>query len=282
MKFTKLISYLFIISGMVLFHSCAEDNEHINSSLRLLPSKIVTEYEASNKYIYTYEYDDLNRLTEYKEIGLFANNIVMEDMETTCKIVYNSNNEIDSLIITPRLLDPEKSRDISGEIYSLVNDTILFEYEGQVINIKYRNKKDEQILINSRNEVTAYKYYGGADENIAITNIFEYDNKGNIIQSTISNSTSSSNIPSTYIYDRRNGAFKNVNAPQWFLVIMLNTEFNLSNNYQQYTDYEGNKWIMEYEYNNDDYPIHRTTLFEGKSKMKVSEAPTKIEYISAK
>ncbi|MDL2214688.1 hypothetical protein LJC00_00675 [Dysgonomonas sp. OttesenSCG-928-M03] len=283
MKFTKLISWMLIIAGIVFFNSCNdEDGNHINSAAKLLPSKITTEYEGGNKRIYTYQYDDDNRLAEYREISYFGNNVSLEDMETICKITYSDDSKIDSLIIIPQLLDPDKSRNITSEISSLVNDTILFEYEGQIVTVKYRNKEDEQILINSKGEVTAYKYYAGINNLRSITNTFEYDNKGNITKTIRNNGIAPSLSPYTYIYDKRNGIFRNMDVPQWFLVIMLNIDFNLVNNYQQYTDYEGGKWAIEYEYNNDDYPEYSTTKYSGASKIRVSEAPTTYEYIIAK
>ncbi len=77
----------------------------MNSSARLLPSKISTEYEASNRRTYTYSYDASNRLVEYVETSLYGNNTGLEDIETTCKIIYNEQNNIDSLIISPHFIN---------------------------------------------------------------------------------------------------------------------------------------------------------------------------------
>lgn len=269
-----------MLAGVCLFISCSDpDSNQTNSSAKLLPSKISTEIEASNKRTYTYSYDSSNRLVEYVETSLFGNNVGLEDMETTCKIVYNAHNSIDSLIISPLLLDG--FADINNSIYALVNDTVLFEYKGEEIIVKYKNKKDEKVYINSRHEVIAYEYYSGIEGTLKITNTYEYDDKGNILKIVIDNGIDKPYIPYVYTYDNHNGIFKNVNIPQWFMVIMLDQRFNMANNYKEYSDYDNCKWIMEYSYSKDDYPIFKKTKYEGDSKVKSVEAITTIDYMYA-
>ncbi len=161
------------------------------------------------------------------------------------------------------------------------NDTVVFEYQGEEILVKYKNKKSEKIFINPRREVVAYEYYSGADGELKITNTYQYDDKGNIMRIVINNGIDKPYIPYTYTYDNRNGIFKNVNVPQWFMVIMLDQRFNMSNNYKEYSDYDGCKWLMEYSYNKDDYPIFRRIEDEGKSDIGVVEALTTFDYTYA-
>lgn len=280
MKLCHILLSVFMLAGIYLFVSCSDtDNGQTNSSMRLLPVKISTDIEASNKRTYTYAYDTSNRLVEYVETSLFGNNIGLEDMETTCKIVYNEHNDIDSLIITPRLLNDFGG--IDSSVYDLVNDTVLFEYKGEEVIVRYRNKKDEKIYINSRREVVAYEYYSGIDGLLKITNTYEYDDKGNILKIVINNGVDKPYIPYVYAYDNRNGIFKNVNIPQWFMVIMLDQRFNMANNYKEYSDYDNCKWIMEYSYNKNDYPIFKKTKYEGETEVRQVEALTTFDYTYA-
>lgn len=279
MKLYHILLSVLILAGTILSSCSDADGNHVNSSMRLLPVKISTESEASNRRTYTYKYDTSNRLIEYVETSLFGNNIGLEDMETTCKIVYNEQNNIDSLIISPHLIND--FADIDNSLYALVSDTVVFEYQGEEVLVKYKNKKDEKIYINSRREVVAYEYYSGVAGKLKITNSYEYDDKGNILRIVINNGVDKPYIPYTYAYDNRNGIFKNVNVPQWFMVIMLDQRFNMSNNYKEYSDYDGYKWLMEYGYNRDDYPIFRRIKNEEKTDMGVVEALTTFDYTYA-
>jgi len=282
MKMKSILLVFLTILGIFSFTSCmdSENNSHVNSSVRLLPAKIITEHEASSRRIFTYNYDENNRLISYVETSLFGNNIGLEDMETACRITYNSSNEIDSLIIIPRLLND--FADVNNTMSAFVNDTIVFDYEGQEISINYKNKDKETIMVDPQGNVLSYKYNGGAEGELEITNHYHYDDAGNITKVSIHNGIESPYIPYTYNYDKRNGIFKNINVPQWFLVIMLNQNFNLLNNYNEYIDYDGGSWSIEYDYNSDDYPIFRRIAYDGTDKIKVSEAPTRIDYIPAK
>ncbi|HCO66249.1 MAG TPA: hypothetical protein DIT04_00575 [Dysgonomonas sp.] len=269
-----------VLGGMFFFTSCTDnDGNHVNSSVKLLPAKIQVEYELSNKYIYTYKYDSTNRLVEYVETSLFSNNIGMEDMETRCKIVYNQDNTIDSLIISPRFL--EEHPDIDGYVYAMASDTVLFEYSEQEIIVKYRNKQEEKIRINPKQEVVAYEYYGGIDGKLKITNTYQYDENGNIVRIVINNGIDSPYIPYTYNYDNCNGIFRHVNVPQWFMVIMLDQRFNMVNNFKEYSDIDGYKWTMDYSYNKHDYPEFMNQRGDNDSELKIVEAITTFDYLPA-
>jgi hypothetical protein len=274
------ILLLLILVGMFFCTSCADsENNHVNSSLKLIPAKIDVEYEASNRHTYTYKYDGDNRLVEYVETSLYGNNTGLEDMETRCKIVYNDENNIDTLIISPRLL--EDYADIDNSLYELINDTVMFEYQGQEVTVKYKKKKDEKILINPNREVVRYEYYGGIDNELKITNTYEYDDQGNILRIVINNGVDQPYIPYTYTYDKRNGIYKNVNIPQWFMAIMLDQRFNMSNNYKEYWDVDGYKWTMEYSYDKNDYPVFMKVRGDENREMRMVEAYTTFDYIYA-
>jgi len=280
MKFMKVLILLTLMTSVFLLGSCTDDNSTNNNiALKLLPQKITIEYEASNKRIYTYKYDDLNRLTGYTETNFFGNSIDLEDMETICKITYNAENKIDSLIIMPRLLNDDN---INSLAYLPVNDTITFKHKADKITIKRKNKKNETITINPEGEAIEYKYYGGAKNNLLITNTYVYDHKGNISDISISTGTNTPYSPYKYIYDNKNGIFNQVNTPQWFLLIMLNQDLNYVNNFKEYTDYEGSKWIVKHAYNEYNYPVFTKIENQEAGQILDSGAPTTIDYISGK
>lgn len=277
----KLYNILLLLMSVGMFFciSCTDENSDMNSTLKYLPVKIEVEYEASNKHTYSYKYDKANRLVEYVETSLFGNNIGLEDMETRCRIVYNDDNNIDTLIISPRLL--EEYPDIDNSLYELINDTVLFEYNDREITVKYRNKKDEKILVNINREVISYEYYSGPDAELKITNTYQYDNKGNIQRIVINNGVDKPYVPYTYTYDKRNGIYKNVNIPQWFMAIMLDQRFNMSNNYKEYWDVDGYKWTMEYGYDKNDYPVFMKVKGDENRELRMVEAFTTFDYIYA-
>lgn len=277
---SRYILLLVVLAGLFLYTSCSDaDGNHVNSSLRFLPAQIDVEYEASNRHTYTYKYDESNRLVEYVETSLFGNNIGLGDMETRCKIVYNDQDKIDSLIISPRLL--EDYADIDNSLYELINDTVLFEYQGEEVIVKYKHKRNEKIRINPKGEVVAYEYYAGIDNELKITNTYEYDDKGNILRIVINNGIDKPYIPYTYTYDKRNGVYRNVNIPQWFLVIMLDQRFNMSNNYKEYSDVDGYKWMMDYSYDKNDYPVSMKVRGDNDRELRIVEAFTVFNYIRA-
>lgn len=274
----SIIFPVFFISLIMLSLSCNDDTgSNNNKAIKLLPQKISIEYGASDKRVLTYDYDKNRRLTGYTETNIFGNSIELLDIETICKITYNEENQIDSLIITPRLLNDNNTNNIA---YLPVNDTILFKHNDKIIKIKRKNKKDEEITINSKGEAIFYKYYGDTNAGLQITNTYLYDHKGNITDITINNGSSASYTPYKYFYDNKNGIFSHVNTPEWFLLIMLNQDLNYTNNFNEYTDYEGNKCTVRHIYNDNDYPVFSKIESPNTNPGVNSATPIIIEYIT--
>lgn len=284
MKFCQITYWisLLLTATASLFVSCSSDDDYSYnqpvSDTRLLPIEIVTEYNNRNKLVNTYRYDNDNRLTEYTESRYFGNDIAREDMETICKISYNAKGEVDTLIIIPRLLNDNEN--INSKISELASDTITFGYQGQHIQIKRKDERKEEVFVNPKGEVTSYKYCSPLESEKLVTVLYQYDNKGNIAQ-IISRDSQLNETITNYSYDKQNGIFRCVNTPQWFLVIMLNLNFDYQNNCKKYTGYQDGLLDMVYEYNNDGYPVFYKRYFEGNTKVNLPEQATSIEYVEA-
>ncbi len=279
MKLYHILSILLLAIGAFALTGCSGEDDSMNSSARLLPSKVSAQYRASAKRIYSYKYDESNRMTEYKETRYYGNDISLQDIETTCKIIYGGNNRIDTMIIIPRLINIDTT--LADMLYELVNDTITFDYKADTIIAKRKNKTNEEIVVDSQGYVYSHQYVIEGDLTKQVKVDYQYDNNGNI-QKYIVNSEDEAEAPYMYYtYDSRNGIFRNVNTPQWFLVIMINQEFNFLNNYKEYVDNKGNKWGIEYKYNSDDYPVYFRSQYGGEGHILVDEAPYTVEYILA-
>lgn len=281
MKYYRLLSILLLVFGVIALNGCSDDeNKGVNSDFKLLPSKISTDYRSSAKRVYSYNYDENNRLVEYKETRFYGTDISLQDIETTCKIIYKPDNRIDSMIITPRLVNIDPT--IANSLYELVNDTIVFEYDGQSIFAKSRGRITDRITIDHEGRVLTHHYTMEDDRVYNVSVSYQYDNKGNVSKYTIDNGVDAPVDPYVYSYDAKNGIFQAVNTPQWFLSIMINQEFNFLNNYKEYMDYNGNKWVMEYEYNNEGYPVYFRIKYGGEGHYLLDDSPTSVKYIPAR
>lgn len=283
MKFFKILSILLLAVGVFALKGCSndDDSKDVISDVRLLPVKISTDYRSSAKRIYSYDYDGNNRLTEYRETRYYGTDISLQDIETTCRIIYGDDNRIDSMIISPLLINIDTV--LANSLYELVSDTIVFSYEGQFVFAKRNGKVTDQISVGYDGRVLVHKYTLQDEKQIYdMTVNYQYDNNGNIHKYTIDNGIDAPQDLYTYSYDKKNGIFRFVNTPQWFLTIMINQEFNFLNNYKEYMDNNSNRWAVVYEYNNESYPVYFRVKYEGEGHMLLDDSPSSVNYIPAK
>lgn len=237
----RIIRYISIVLVVFLsFSSCNKDNDNEIYDLyymKLLPQKIT----SSEGQTVVYSYDTFDKL-----IGI-EYSPTQEAAEFTAdryRFQYNEAN-IDSLFIYNLKYTENKT-----VIDTLSIDTLAFVYEDAGVRIS--NKNTIRIInFDSDGRILSQRY---ENEENTDTYTFEYTGQNNSnITSAIKNQGLSTEQITTYTYDDKKGAFKNVRNPQWFLFYVLNTYPSFTNNNLS----EGNV-SYTYTYSENNYPRTRT------------------------
>ena len=215
-KNNLLVALLF--SVIALFAGCSMDtmdnedsiNEENSETISeeaevledVLPVCIVTNYRYSlladvSTYYDFFKYDSLNRIVEIKGVRRYITILTL--------ISYES--------------DKIKVERTSVE-YPDEKDVTIFNYDGS----KVIAEGEKPIYINEKLQVTSYTKYDGLSSFQPYDDFsFIYDESGNI--------SSYTHHPWRYLkstktlkYDDKNGVFRNVNTPSWFLVTQMGDE----------------------------------------------------------
>lgn len=244
MKFHLLITTIIVIS---LFHCACSDNEnniYNKPDAKLIPICIYNNYGME----YNYKYDDKDRITqiEMKDISLVSV-YPPATTHTLYLIKYDDQNRIDSLI---RVF---KASYETAQYFP--DDTVVYVYTGD--EIRCNSKYFTEILeTDTQGKILTGRFESIDKENDLYngsSNIYEYDNNNNILSV---NTIYADNIEDkyTYTYDKRNGVFKNVNMPQWFMVSQLSTEKQTVNNIISTMSEDIVYSITSYKYTENNYP----------------------------
>lgn len=279
MKLIKYILFIVAISGILL--SCNNEDENneqlaLNSTTRLLPSSTTEMYstdvygdERDHVTISThYTYNDSNLITG---ISTTAERQTLPSTNTNTVITYNTAGEIihTETIQTGREENETKTLD-KDYIYSA--NRIEIKQEGSTIGV---------VELNTEQQITQYTWYDS--EKKPITQNYSYDKYGNVVQYTY---TSKSQTQSEkYTTENKNGVFKCVSTPQWYLVINYHNGGLFNNCIAVYSSVNNSKFELfqniEYKYNRDYYPVKRVSS-SAPGWIGGSDSTLNIEYIRAK
>ncbi|SHF84644.1 hypothetical protein [Dysgonomonas macrotermitis] len=278
MKKNLLLLVLCFFSFSFLMLSCSDDdNSNDNfpggTSAKLLPVKVKGDRGIKEA---SYEYDDNNRLIQYKITwpSSKSNDYLLY------KINYNTNGNVSEMqytMFTGGKIDAEYtiSYNYNGDLITVINDglymvgdqKIKIDGSGRILELKQLEERTNNSVYYSEN--------------------FEYDTNGNIKSKNTSNS-----LYSTYTYDDKNGIFKYVNTPQWFLQSQLGGLFTFNNNpVEENAGYRSDEvalrgvapgFKIEYTYNENGYPTKYTSPYVSDIIGESLDSYFKIEYKSAK
>ncbi len=238
----KIFLSAFIL-GSLTFTSCDKnDDDNQQEEVGILPTKIMLNEDDSNTTT-DYTYDNENRLIkfveEYNEDGDYSS-------MWTVNLEYNGSELV-------KVTDNNKYISNGNEN---TNSTIFtFEKNGNTITVNKEsswngqtNNNTEIIKINDKGQLLADEYY-----------TYTYDTKGNMIKYVGDEETA------TFVYDNKNGAFKNSKTPQWvFEYFLYQGTFHVNNPVKMtYSDEEfpeDNEEVnIEYQYNSGNFPIQAET-----------------------
>lgn len=274
----KKNNFLFSLSMslfLCLLLSCSDDESISNK--QLLPSQIKLNYNLSSsspgtsvEVVDVFTYDDNNRLT---------------NISHTYTSTFTSESKSVNLKNTVIKYDTE-GRIIEANITSSENSAISivsvekYSYDGDKITINKDGKDFATIQLSSKNITLTYALVGESKEVVT----YELDDRGNVIEYVFK-----SDYTNKYRYttDRKNGIFKDVNTPHWFLITQTAfSEYQLENTTKRYTfNSSDDKWIEytynEIQYNKEVYPVSITTK-PSPDWVGISSSTMAIEYIPAK
>ncbi|QIK59309.1 hypothetical protein G7050_05440 [Dysgonomonas sp. HDW5A] len=272
----KKNNFLFSLSMslfLCLLLSCSDDESISNK--QLLPSQIKLNYNLSSsspgtsvEVVDAFTYDDDNRLTNISHTYTSTSESKSVNLKNTV-IKYDT----DGRIIEANITSSENSAisKVSVEKYS---------YDGDKIKINKDGKDFATIQLSSKNITLTYALVGESKEVVT----YELDDRGNVIEYVFK-----SDYTNKYRYttDRKNGIFKDVNTPHWFLITQTAfSEYQLENTIKRYTSGSSDdKWIEytynEIQYNKDLYPVSIRTK-PSPDWLGISSSTMTIEYIPAK
>lgn len=272
MKKNTLFFYFLIVIFSYSLLSCS-DSENI-SDKKLLPSQIKQNYSlnsaspgSSVRIVDNYTYDESNRLINISQAYTHS---------STDNERINTKNTIIKYDDEGRILETNITSSENSAIGVVFIDK--YSYDGDNVNIKRDGKDFASIRVSAQNIVLTYALVGESREVVT----YQLDNKGNVIQySYVSDNTNQRR----YNTDGKNGIFKQVNTPRWFLITQaIFSNYQIENATKEFT-FADEKWIEftynELQYNNDDYPVLIKTI---PSPGWIGTSPTKmeIEYVPAK
>lgn len=227
MKRNIILRISVVILFTVAILSCDSSSDREPSRIKLLPSRV--EYSFSSNIppnipyslISVYSYDNKNRITRIDN-------------------TYKTNGEINSIYTT--LLE-YKDELIIEKRFPVDNpeDITIITYRHSVPKIFM---DDEELMkVDKQLRVIEYKGY-----------IYNYDKRGNITSYTYhpwqDERTSTLNLT----YDKKNGVFRHVETPSWYITTRLQPNFTLFNNCLTESGVGGSYYKYDMSYNDVDYP----------------------------
>lgn len=272
MRRNNLLSAFCVIFISFLIPSCSDDNDSDyevfpgGTSAKILPVKVIGDKNAT---IIDYEYDNNNRPVTIKRKWPRAGEGCF-----TKTISYDTEGRIVKL--THIHTTPEN------------NYISTYTYNGSQITVKYDNSAQSfTIEVNESGQILKRDQLD-VDGNVVYSEDFVYDDNGNIKNKN----TSYLNYRS-YTYDDKNGIFKNVNIPQWFLATQLSELYMFNNNVVdesvKYSNGEIEKRLLVdsgfkivYTYNENGYPIKYTSPYRTDIVGEIMDDAFTIKYSLAK
>ena len=271
MRRNNLLSAFYVIFISFLMLSCSDDNDSDyevfpgGTSAKILPVKVTGDKNATIIY---YEYDNNNRLVTIKREWPRAGE------GSTNTISYDTEGRIVKLTRTHTT--PEN------------NYIWTYTYNGSQITAKYDKSAHSFIIEVNESGHILKRDQLDVDGNVVYSEYFVYDDNGNIKNKN----TSHPNYRS-YTYDDKNGIFKNVNIPQWFLATQLSELYTFDNNVVEESVKYSNGEIEErllvdsgfkiaYTYNGNDYPIKYTSPYRTDIVGEIIDDTFTIKYRLAK
>jgi len=289
----KKIFRLALACALPVFFLACNDDDGPDLTEKYIPSKIVVESkENSDKYVFSFNYDEYNRINTLDQIYYTGDT---KTTEVSYKFVYKGNVQVDTLFKETKYLEPGIDPG-----YSLTDrkDTAVIEYsENKVtinwINIYYvlGNEPEtplpvyDEVELNGDGLISKFKLFSMESDYI-----YEYDTQKNI--SKFSGVLGDNEIVTSFdlTYDDKNGAFENIATPQWALISLLNDlinptdhrfNFNFINNPVNYSGADISS-VCTYEYNDQGYPITQEIEHNSSLSWNISDMKTSIEYTRAK
>jgi|GEM_PF-3514824 len=233
----KYLSILFLL--LISLVSCNSDNENEVYELyymKLLPSKVISDGQEINC---SYDFRDKLVQVIYKPLDQPS-----EYEAQVYRIGYNDNNNIDSLFI-------ENLKYLQGgnSIDTLGIDTLTFIYGNLQVDIQQRGENIRSLILDARGRLSHREIRNG-DELHTFDYTYNTENTSSSdILSITQNQGTSTEKTTTYTYDEKKGAFKNVMTPQWFLIDFL----SINSGFQQNCLTEGST-TYTYTYSENNYP----------------------------
>ena len=242
---SRFFSFLVLILTCFLF-SCS-DNDNI-SDKKLLPSQIIQNYRLTSsspgvsvETINKYTYDDSNRLEKISHTYTATEGSERIVNTRSTLIKYDAESRVSEVHITTS--ENSAIGVVSIEKYTYSGDKITRNKDGKDIAIIQASDKNIQVtdLI--------------VGESQSSTN-YQLDINGNVIEYRY---TSDYSNHRRYNFDQKNGIFKQVNTPKWFLITQSEfLGYQSENRTKEFVASDDN-WVEftynEMQYNNDDYPV---------------------------
>lgn len=264
--FLSLLVFIGVLS------SCSDNDNDKISNKQLLPSKVTQNFILTSsspfvdvEIVESYIYDENNRLTNISK-------------------VYSATNP-ESKAITNTIMSYDAEGRISGtDITTSQNEAIgvvteeRYAYEGNKI-IKSRNGENIAVIEVLENKIIVTDLIEG-EAKTTINYILA--NNGSVIEYSYS---SDYKIQNRYSFDGKNGIYKQVNTPDWFLITEAGFYGYLIENKTSELLFSDGKWseytYNELKYNNDDYPVFiKTSPTPG--LIGINPSTRAVDYIQAK
>lgn len=276
MKFIKYIISIIAISGLLTSCSNEDDNgnELVSSSAsRLLPSATTETYSTD---VYGDERDHVTISTRYtyNESNQFSETSVKSERRTLSATTTNTIFTYD----TNGNITHTQTTQTGGEQNDAKTHDRDYIHSGNEIKIIEKGETIGIIQLNAVGQVAKYIWYDS--EKNPVTQSYSYDKQGNLIQYTyVSNSHTQSE---KYTTDNKNGIFKCVATPQWYLVINYYNSGYFNNPATASSSVNGSNFEIfrnfQYKYNRDFYPVQKiSSLAPG--WIGGSDTSLNIEYI---
>lgn len=198
-----------ILSLSFLTFSCSDDdNDGIfpgGTSAKLLPTVIKGEKGIFESY---YQYDSRNRLISKKDVWPRDGK-----RSSTYEVSYDTEGRISKMVQT-------------DSKYTADNRILTYVYDGSKVTVQSDNPAQADFIVEIDDQGKVLKFQSAPNEgSSSYTENYDYDTNGNIkgIQK-------SGRKYRSYRYDNKNGIFKHINMPQWFIVTQLNELYMFNNN----------------------------------------------------
>lgn len=210
----------------------------------------LTKSELFSESTYKFNYDDTGKLTTIEMDQL--DEIPYEGITTKTKasIFYNEQGKVVRLYTR----DIENEEDWHDE---------TFEYNDKGLVVKSTEKVENDIKTynyNDKNQINSIV------ENNKTTSNFEYDSNGNVSLAFLAND---SKFQNSFMYDNKKSPYANMNIDLTYgnfeFTYILPFFQKAKNNIISYEDFNGSdndEWVIEYEYNADNYPTKATTYYK--------------------